>query len=281
MTPRPSSSLSAEAEADLMRELAEVEAEIDAPTGADATETDDAIDSEDDFALSRSVDDDDEDLSRLMSAASTKMDEPESASRREAYNHLRAAVAAAKADTSIRDEAAGEQASQAFHNDLESVVRPRRPEAGGPARQNRPSDERPAPLKLVAEQRVDIIAEQAARGPVRPRRVEATESDTTEAQEADADGGFADFAREMGATELPDLLEAAAAYMSFVEGRDQFSRPQLMTKVRQVETRDFNREDGLRSFGQLLRAGKIEKISGGRFTASEQIGFKPQDRAAS
>jgi hypothetical protein len=53
-----------------------------------------------------------------------------------------------------------------------------------------------------------------------------------------------------------------------------------MTKVRQVENEGFNREDSLRSFGQLLRSGKIQKIKGGRFTVSEDIGFKPDERAA-
>ncbi len=85
----------------------------------------------------------------------------------------------------------------------------------------------------------------------------------------------------MGADTLPQLLEAAASYMSFVEGREQFSRPQLMTKVRQSGAQeDFSREDGLRSFGQLLRTGKISKIKGGRFTVSDDIGFQPDKRAA-
>lgn len=84
----------------------------------------------------------------------------------------------------------------------------------------------------------------------------------------------------MGAHDLPSLLEAAASYLSFVEGRDQFSRPQLMTKVRQVEQGDFSREDGLRSFGQLLRAGKIEKIRGGRFAVTGDIGYRPDQREA-
>ena len=53
-----------------------------------------------------------------------------------------------------------------------------------------------------------------------------------------------------------------------------------MNKVRQVEMEEFSREDGLRSFGQLLRAGKIEKIKGGRFTVSEDIGYHPDHRAA-
>ena len=68
--------------------------------------------------------------------------------------------------------------------------------------------------------------------------------------------------------------------MSFVEGWEQFSRPQLMTRVKQVSTSGFNREDGLRTFGQLLREGKIEKTSGGRFTASEQINYRPAHSVA-
>ena len=98
-----------------------------------------------------------------------------------------------------------------------------------------------------------------------------------------ADGqseAFASYAKQMGAKDLPQLLEAAAAYLSFVEGREEFSRPQLMNKVRQLPSIEFNREDGLRSFGLLLREGKICKNGGGRFTASVDIGFRPAKRAA-
>ena len=134
---------------------------------------------------------------------------------------------------------------------------------------------RPAPLKLVAAQRIDEGA--PAQQPVRPRRVSAA----VLGEEADSAGnGFAAYAAERGAAELHDLLEAAAAYMSFVEGRDHFSRPQLMSKVRSAGSSDFNREDGLRSFGQLLRDGKIERSGNGQFTASGDIGFKPGKRAA-
>ncbi len=288
-------SLSEEDEADLMRELAAVEAEINSDL-ADASLQDDMVAEEesameDDTVaeaeeaeavevaradLSGTADDDADNVSRLMAEADSKMDEPENSLRREAYNHLRAAVAATQAEKSITGEAPeAETNDDAYRSDLASVVRPRRPAAGGGGHR-RPQESRPAPLKLVAEQRVDIDPEQVNRGPVRPRRV-ATAFEEAGAQ---TEGGFASFAEENGATELPDLLEAAAAYMSFVEGHEQFSRPQLMTKVRQVEKQDFNREDGLRSFGQLLRDGKIEKTGGGRFTASDQIGFKPQERAA-
>ena len=86
--------------------------------------------------------------------------------------------------------------------------------------------------------------------------------------------------RDQGAAELHELLEAAASYLSFVEGRDHFSRPQLMNKVRSVGHGDFNRENGLRSIGQLLREGKIERSDNGHFSATDVIGFRPQKRAA-
>ena len=215
------------------------------------------------------------DMSRLLAETDQQMDEPESATRRDAFAHLRAAVAAKKADDALgvgRDTVEGDDK---YRNDLADVVRPRRPDVSG-ARTPRPGEGRPAPLKLVAEQRIDVDNPMPA-GPVRPRRVVAVDvSPSTEGE------SFAEFANEMGATTLAQQLEAAAAYMSFVEGREQFSRPQLMTKVRQLNAQDgFSREDTLRHFGQLLRAGKIEKLKGGRFTVSEDIGFRPDQRAAS
>ena len=54
-----------------------------------------------------------------------------------------------------------------------------------------------------------------------------------------------------------------------------------MMTARQIDDKEeFSREDGLRSFGQLLRSGKIEKIRGGRFAVTSDIGFKPDQRAA-
>tara|TARA_R110002049_G_scaffold23781_7_gene84805 strand:- start:6066 stop:8303 length:2238 start_codon:yes stop_codon:yes gene_type:complete len=213
--------------------------------------------------------------SRLMSETDHQMDEPESATRRHAFAHLRAAVAAKKADDAMGNTPAPDSADNAYRDDLAEVVRPRRPVASDRSTPRPVSEQRPAPLKLVAEQRIDVDRPRTA-GPVRPRRVAAVTDNTTAVDGA----SFAEFAADMGATKLPEVLEAAAAFMSFVEGRDQFSRPQLMGKVRQVGLEGFTREDGLRSFGQLLRAGKIEKIKGGRFTVSEEIGFRPDQRAA-
>jgi hypothetical protein len=174
------------------------------------------------------------------------------------------------------------------------------PDVATPARPSRPRRVRPvprtqapkpesvgspkaAPATQDAEQSPSPVAAAtaAAAAPTRPQpATPSAQAASGDDAAADIEGTFAEFAEEMEAKELPDLLEAAAAYLSFVEGREQFSRPQLMTKVRMIQEDKFSREDGLRSFGQLLRQGKIEKISGGRFTVSDRISFKPEARAA-
>ena len=285
----PPSTLEPDDEAELMRELAEVEAELRGeaakaqapeptePAQEQATEEDVARDQDEAERKSRAAK---SDLSRLMAAADEKLEAPEATTTREAYSHLRAAVAATRAERSAGG-AVGESAdTEAYRADLARAVQPRRPRpAAAQTRRPAPSDQqRPAPLKLVAEQRIDDVAEIAAKaGPVRPRRVSAQ----VEAPAPTAtDESFVAFAEEMGVQELPELLEAAAAYMQFVEGRDQFTRPQLIHKAREAVEGEFSREDGLRAFGTLLREGKILKTENGRFIASHDIGFQPASRAA-
>ena len=292
------SELSAEDEADLLRELAQVEAEMAddldvADTESDMGENlfaedasfDEGENPEQEVAAepaprsARKADMPNSDVSRLMDAADEKLGDPESATNRETFNQLRAAVAAAEAERQAGGTVGLGNDDEPYREDLASVVRPRRPVAT-PARADRPNRAKPAaPLKLVAEQRID--APTANKGPIRPRRIRNAHLDDMDAGVETREGGFAAFAAEQGAVELPELLEAAAAYLSFIEGREQFSRPQLMNKVRQLDSQTgFNREDGLRSFGQLLREGKIEKAGSGRFTVSGEIGYHPNSRAA-
>ncbi|MES0825216.1 hypothetical protein [Ruegeria sp. SCP11] len=213
----------------------------------------------------------DQDVSRLMDKAGEHLNDPNTSNQREAYTHLRAAVAATEAERSDKGTVKKDGDEHGYRGDLSSVVSPRRPEVE--VTTARPRSEASAPLKLVAEQRIDN--QDADAGPISPRRV-TSESD----DETPEEGGFAQFAEEQGAQSLSDLLEAAAAYLSFIEGQEQFSRPQLMNKIRSLKQDDFNREESLRSFGQLLRDGKIEKAGGGRFSASTQIGFRPDDERA-
>ncbi|WP_163849225.1 hypothetical protein [Pseudooceanicola aestuarii] len=314
----------------------------------DATDPD-AADQPDRFADA----DNQGNMDRILEETNQHLGESEGTRRRSAIAHLRAAVAATKAEhragSNLRKE---NPSADPYREDLAQVVRPRRPRVTGQAQR---VDQRPAPLKLVAEQRVDL-EESNALAPVRPRRVtvqhradpapEATSDDAIElsddndglaevvaetmnsqsgegplrptpetaqdmppptaeagseaaareaapAQQADpaparqpegeapeAATSFRDYAARVGAVELPDLLEAAAAYLSYVEGRGEFSRPQIMTTVRSLEPETFSREDGLRSFGLLLREGKIRKIDGGRFVVSDRLAFGPGKRAA-
>jgi len=276
-------SLSDADEADLLRELAAVEAELLASDLA-TIETDDTPQDEEvtaeDAPARPTPETPDDDVTRLMATADEKLEDPESSSSRETYDHLRAAMAAAQADRAAGGSTGSGQSDEVYRKDLASVVRPRRPAAAKTGSPRPTPAERPAPLKLVAEQRIDEEPVQS-KGPVRPRRVASSQVDDAAFAVKGHEGGFAAYAIKSGAVELHELLEAAASYMSFVEGRDHFSRPQLMNKVKTLDSAEFNREDGLRSFGQLLREGKIEKTNSGRFTVSGQIGFRPSERAAS
>jgi hypothetical protein len=288
----PKSSLSDEDEADLMAQLAEVDAEIShAPeaTPEAAAEIEQPIEApiEAEAApraeeqprrtrrakLDTATPEEDNSVDRLLEATNTKLDEPEGSRRRNAIAHLRAAVAATKAEKEAGKSLDKPDQSDAYRNDLADVMRPQKAEepAERPARKSGGS-----PLKLVAAQRVDAAAEPTKS--VRPRRVSPEDIAAIDANEEASN--FVEFAERMGATQLPDVLEAAASYLTFVEGRHRFSRPMLMRLAYQVGEKRFEREAGLRSFGQLLRQKKIEKIAGGRFTVSESINFKPDDREA-
>lgn len=312
------SGLSAEEEAELLEELADVERDTgdgdddawSAEDMADDVETDDAdLDltgaddadadkdgpSDDDATaaahdprpgraiLDTEPDADEAAMSRILSQTDAELREPEGNRRRQAIAQLKAAVAATEAARRMGEPArATDKAENAFRDDLDQVVRPRRARPDG---QHRADAERPrpAPLKLVASQRIDMPVEETALAPalvtpVRPRRVQI---EAIAPVEADVDvGSFAEYVKIFGATSLQDLLEAAAAYTAFVEGMDDFSRPEIMRKVRQLSPEDFSREDGLRSFGTLLRQGRIAKIRNGRFQISDQTRFRPEAIAA-
>lgn len=328
------SSLSDEEEADLMRELAEAEADegaddagewdglLDADTEAVISDGEHLFTEGPEKALASAQDlssllidrEADEELNRLMAETETQLSEPEHTRRKTTIQHLKAAFAARRADGNKVDEQAGND-SVVYRDDLELAVKPRRPVLAGPRKTARLESTEAAPLKLVAAQKIvpdENLSEPSARPtlvrPVRPRRVRAgaavavaEEFDTTAyasqeieteivapevttpevapqefAAEANAPKvDFQTFTEHMGAYKLPELLEAAASYVTFIEGLEKFSRPQVMTLVRLVLGDEYTREDGLRSFGQLLREGKLIRLSGGRFTVSDGIGYQP------
>jgi hypothetical protein len=229
---------------------------------------------------------------RILEETNTKMADREGTRRRSAIAHLKAAVAATKADRLLKRERSreiDEEEQRDYREDLAKVVRPRRsePREGAAEKAARPAplDQTAAPLILGSNQRIDTPTENPSRVDLRPRRVGAAmialdEEHGSEEHDED-DGAFIAFAESMGARNLPDLLEAAAAYTAFVERQPSFSRPQIMRRAAAIETdEEFTREAGLRSFGQLLRQGKIRKLQRGQFTVSENTRFRPEARIA-
>ena len=90
---------------------------------------------------------------------------------------------------------------------------------------------------------------------------------------------FSEFAERVGAEDLPSLLQAAAAYAMEIEEMPSFTRPQLM---RQIEAHgdagEFQREDVLRSFGNLLRTGDFIKKRRGQYALQQNAPILAQAR---
>ncbi|WP_149140921.1 hypothetical protein [Gemmobacter caeruleus] len=290
--------LTPEAEADLIRELAEVQAEAKlAPPAEGAaarpvrpTRPVRPVRPNRPVTPPSAADTNDAAVSRLLEETNSQLAGPENRRRLAAIQHLKAAVAATVAE---RRAGAAKPVSEAerldpYREDLSQIVHPK---ADAPA----PASPRPTPLVLVSEQRVDRSAA-ASVTPIRPQRVAAAtavaaafdpqdleeDEDDLVAGEAEDDsadedenmfsdsGDFSEFAERLGAQGLPALLEAAAAYAACVEGRPHFSRPQIMRQIAALqETTGSSREDSLRSFGTLLRDGRIVKVRRGQYALSE------------
>ena len=93
------------------------------------------------------------------------------------------------------------------------------------------------------------------------------------------EAGLASFAELVGARSMAEMLEAAAAYATCVENRSQFTRPQLMRRMMaSAGGKPVSREDGLRSFGTLLRTGRIEKVTRGHYSLAENSPYLAEAR---
>ncbi|WP_022703013.1 hypothetical protein [Pseudorhodobacter ferrugineus] len=308
--PTDATALSPEAEADLMRELAALQAEQPAtkptapaaPAASVAPVRPQRPVSNRKRANNISSSGDDASVKRLLDQTNSELEGTENRRRLSAISHLKAAVAATVADRkSGGDQGPTEEMRMGpYRVDLERAVRPRNATAPAPAAVG----ERPAPLMLVSEQRIDTprIKPDAAPPhitPVRPHRAKASSNlaltdDDDHDQDLDTaingpDGrnvfgtetSFADYAEMLGAESLSDLLEAAVAYSAHIEGQADVSRPQIVRHVLSVQPAlEDDRESLLRSFGALLRDGRIEKVRKGQFALSETSPIQAEARKA-
>lgn len=196
---------------------------------------------------------------RIFTETTTKMTQGDSGGRFNAISHLRKAVASRLAQDDTTEQTEAKEKDTAFREDLNDIVRPNKP-VRSQSRSSRPITPTATPRPMHDANPGDA--------PIAPRRVAAD-------LENEGDHEFKQFAQDVGAHSLEHLLEAAASYITLVEGQETFSRPQLMTRVRRVKPTGFSREDALRYFGQLLRDGKLEKRRAGKFAITEDTEFRP------
>ena len=250
---------------------------------------------------------DDAAVDRLLAQTNSALEVPETKRRRSAIAHLKAAVLATVGDrrnTPKAKDAVAEVKMNPYRKDLDQAVRPTTAILQGdrPAplvlvsaqRIDRKRDavadaNRPVPQivpSLPAPQPGPAL-------PVRPRRVssgsqggalaQAFSTESVDDDESDltpnplgnifADAGrqtFVEFAEGLGATSMAELIEAAGAYCTLVLERPSFTRPQLFQQISAIpQLADLNREDSLRSFGKLLRDGRIQKTVRGQYALSD------------
>lgn len=211
------------------------------------------------------------------------------------------------------DLSAGQPRQDPYRADLEQVVRPTRVENTGAERMSplvlvsEQRIDRPRNSGSTAALTVAASAPAAPQAgpvvPVRPRRLvtgtgaavrtvppaSALVIDEQDFDDADLDDSteelagektfsngenFTDFAERLGAENLADLIEAAGVYCATVLNRPEFPRPLIMRQISGLPGgASASREDVLRGFGQLLRDGRLEKVSRHHFAVTNQSAY--------
>lgn len=301
------SDLDPDDEAELQRELAEIESEREARRAErDARRHQLEARSE--------GGDEEEDVRRLFEATDSRLSTDENSRRRANIGHLKAAVAARAAEEQLGETSSPEDVTEPYREDLARVMRPRRVQKDGQRRSDRPAPttERPAPLVLVSEQRVDETSGEIrpravpTATVVRPRRVvkgglavardmshdddvaedfagalelkpeqaiaQVVDTPSTEAI-ALSDDEFGIYAQENGATELVDLAAAAAGFVTHRLRQNVFGRADVVNLIIQGSNGEISREDALRAFGLILNDGQIEKIRRGQFRMTRRSDY--------
>ena len=230
---------------------------------------------------------------RLIDEANQQLSGAEAQTRRSTLSHLKAAVLATRAEQEATGAGLAAQGPQhgvdSYRADLEASIsgtgegesQPRRPVRPMGQRTARPTNSQP-PLVLVSEQRIDRPANTET---VIPRRVAAEGVshedlfDEAAPVRAPLGKGFADFIGPMQLTTLTEMTEAAAAYITYVNGQEDFARPTVMKLVTSTDApMTRSRENLLRAFGVLMRQGTLRRSRRGQFEISDESGFVEQAR---
>lgn len=200
----------------------------------------------------------DDTVTQMLARANADMDSAEAKRRRNELSHLKTAVAVTNADRALGVENPTDAALSAYRQDLERAVAP----VAKPARA--------APLVLVSEQRINpattagasitnIFGDDQADG-IEERGNIFTEIET-----------FDDFADRLGATELVELMEAAAIYCAHVLKQPMFRRRQLVRLMASIQDpAPMSREMSLTVFNKLIELGRVSEVETGLFAVTDR-----------
>lgn len=239
---------------DLQEEVAKIERELASRPGNEVAR----------HGLPRSVEDA---MSRIMDRTDLHLDMEETRDGRDAFAQLKAAVAATEAARQLGDNGAmSRDVSEAFRDDLGALEQGEGKSHG-----------RGAPLRLVPDSddsAKSTLREVAPLNEAASRLRDIAEQSMARA-ESERERTFVDFVKEHSPADLAEELEAAAAYLNLVDDELDLSRPQLIRLVQTVHNDEITREDGLRSFGRLLRQGRVVKQTNGRFRVADSTRFRP------
>lgn len=200
----------------------------------------------------------DDTVTQMLARANADMDSDEAKRRRNELSQLKTAVAVTNADRALGLVNPTDAAINAYRADLERVVTPNA------------KPERASPLVLVSEQRINhppkaaanitnIFGEDQMDGP------EGRDNIFTKIET------FDDFADRLGASELIELMEAAAIYSAHVLGQPMFRRRQLVRLMASIQDPiPMSRELGLETFSKLVELGRVSEVESGLFAVTDR-----------
>jgi hypothetical protein len=200
----------------------------------------------------------DDTVTQMLARANADMDSAEAKRRRNELSHLKAAVAVTNADRALGVANPADVAINAYRQDLERAVTP----ATKP--------ERAAPLVLVSEQRINATPKAAANitnifGDDQMDGAEERDNIFTKIET------FDDFADRLGASELIEMMEAAAIYSAHVLGQPMFRRRQLVRLMSSIQDPlPMSREKGLEVFNKLIELGRVSEVESGLFAVTDR-----------
>ncbi len=139
------------------------------------------------------------------------------------------------------------------------VAEPAKPAMPEPAAAETGSEEKRAGLR--------IIRNEPDRPAAPPAPLHLEQEDFVD----DGELNLRNFAYRTNAATLTDLVEVAAAYTTLVEGQPSFSRRTVLSMIDEVAAdKGYSAEVRIKSFGKLLRAGRILRVDDGQFALSRE-----------